>query len=52
MRDNDRRLLGFCDEWLAVRRPLVENAEEALAWFAERSQLVLDEAVGPALERG
>lgn len=36
VRDGDKPLADFLAEWLAVRRELVENAEQALAWFAER----------------
>ncbi|MDX2090676.1 MAG: hypothetical protein SFX73_22645 [Kofleriaceae bacterium] len=52
LRDNDHRLHGFCEEWLATRRPLIEEAEASLAWFAERPQRALRSGLRLGLERG
>jgi hypothetical protein len=38
-RDDDAHLLAFCNEWLSERGVLVERAERALSWFAERPSL-------------
>jgi hypothetical protein len=38
-RDDDAHLVTFCNEWLSERAVLVERAERALVWFAERPAL-------------
>lgn len=32
-------IVAWCSQWLAVRRPLVEQARSALVWFAENPEL-------------
>jgi hypothetical protein len=51
LRDNDQRLLGFCEEWLATRRPLLEAAESSLGWFADRPQRSLRSGLRQGLQR-
>lgn len=39
--EHDMPLVRFCDELLLERQCLIERAEQALAWFAERPELAL-----------
>jgi hypothetical protein len=34
---SDATLVAFCDAWLGAREPLVEQAAQQLAWFADHS---------------
>jgi len=49
-RDGDRALYEFLQEWLAVRRELVERAEQALAWFAQRPSRSVQSGLRQALQ--
>lgn len=48
---NDGELAASCERWLARRVPLVETAEAALRYFAERPDVALAPAAGGALWR-
>jgi hypothetical protein len=38
------RLVGFCDNWLRARIPLLQRAEDGLLWFAEHPERALERA--------
>lgn len=42
--DGDSELVVWCDRWLDVRLPLVEQAETALSWFARHPERALERA--------
>lgn len=42
--DGDLELAEWCEGWLVVRRPLVEDAARALAWFAEHPERATEAA--------
>ncbi len=39
--EGDEHLRLFCQEWLAERQPLLAQAQDKLAWFAEQPQLAV-----------
>jgi hypothetical protein len=51
-REGDLYLAGYCDEVLAERVALLERAERALAWFADRPTLALRSGLQVALHPG
>jgi hypothetical protein len=46
----DEHMVGFCDEMLAERLPLVEAAEQQVTWFAKRPTKALRSGLRVALE--
>ena len=50
LRQQDNLLVRFCDEWLMERLALVENAEQALAWFAEQPTRAIRSGLRLALQ--
>ena len=51
-RAGDAHLVTFCDELLATRRRLVEQAEASLVWFAEQPARALKSGLRAALSTG
>ena len=51
-RAGDVYLVTFCDELLATRRRLVEQAEASLGWFAEQPARALKSGLRAALSTG
>jgi len=51
-REGDLYLMAFCDEVLGERLALLERAERALSWFAERPALALRSGLQSALHPG
>jgi hypothetical protein len=50
LRAHDTHLVKFCDEFLVDRVSLVEDAEQALAWFAEQPAMAIRSGARLALE--
>lgn len=50
LRAHDTHLVKFCDELMVGRLSLVENAEQALAWFAEQPDKAIRSGTRLALE--
>jgi hypothetical protein len=53
--EGDIELEVWCDDWLSVRVPLVQQTEASLAWFAEhadRASRVSRPLLGPATQQG
>lgn len=51
-REGDSYLVRFCDEWLLERLCLLEQAEQALAFFAEQPSRALRSGFAVALHAG
>ncbi|MBA3393072.1 MAG: hypothetical protein H0T89_10530 [Deltaproteobacteria bacterium] len=49
-REGDSYLMRFCDEWLLERLCLLEQAEQALAFFAEEPSRALASGFGGTLQ--
>jgi len=52
LRETDAELVHFCDELLVDRTALLEEAEQAMAWFAEQPARALAPGLRVALESG
>jgi len=50
LREHDTHLVRFCDEFLIERLALIEDAEQALAWFAEQPSKAIRSGARLALE--
>ena len=50
LRETDAALVHLCDEFLVERIGLIEQAEQALAWFAEEPERALGSGARIALE--
>lgn len=42
----DTALVDWCDSWLDVREPIVQQVEQELAWFARHPRQALEPAHG------
>jgi len=51
-REHDAHMVQFCDEWLVERRGLLEHAEQAMVYFAERPARALRSGLRIALAPG
>lgn len=50
VRLHDDHVVGFCDELLAERAPLLDAAEHEVGWFAKRPALAVQSGLRFALE--